>query len=195
MENLPNEHQNQLSKIRLKYKFMVGYAGGMGESNALEYLIKAAKLLPEIAIVLIGNGANKTKLQEESNNLDNVFFLDAVKKTQVARFLASCDVLYIGWHDLPIYRFGISPNKLFDYMLAKKPIIHSVTAGNDLVQTSNCGISVSAGDVSEIVRAIKLMSTFKKEELELLGNNGYNYVLRNHDYKILATRFLDQATK
>ena len=78
-------------------------------------------------------------------------------------------------------------------MLAKKPVIHAVSAGNDLVQESNCGISVPAGDVAEIIRAIKLMSSLKSEERAQLGNNGYNYVLRNHDYKILATRFLDQC--
>ena len=195
IDNLPNEHQNKLSKIHMEYKFIVGYAGGMGDSNALEYLMEAAKSLPEVAIVLVGNGVNRSKLIEETKFINNVFFLDAIKKSQVAKFLASCNVLYIGWHNLPIYRFGICPNKLFDYMLAKKPVVHAVSAGNDLVQESNCGISVSAGNVMEIVRAIKLMSGLKKEELDILGNNGYNYVLKNHDYKILATRFIDQVTK
>ena len=165
MDNLPNEYQNKLSKIRLEYQFIVGYAGGMGESNALEYLMQAAKLVPNIAIILVGSGIHKLKLIEDTKQLKNIFFLDAVKKTQVAKFLSNCDTLYIGWHNLPIYRFGICPNKLFDYMLAKKPVIHAVTAGNDLVQTSNCGVSVSAGNVVEIARAIKLMASLKKEEL------------------------------
>ena len=62
----------------LKNKFIIGYAGGMGEANALDYLIAAAKLIKDqaIAIVLVSDGPNKASMQQRvaNENLNNVHF-------------------------------------------------------------------------------------------------------------------------
>ena len=197
-QKMPNEHQNELSRLKhVENKFIIGYAGGMGEANALDFLLDAAKLITNksVAIILIGDGPKKEHLlaRVSNENIDNVKILPAISKLQIPDFLSACDALYIGWNKLPIYRFGICPNKLFDYMLARKPIIHSVTAGNDLVNEANCGISVPAEDIAAVASAIKAVATMKPENREILAKNGYNFVLRNHDYRILATRFLDNT--
>jgi glycosyltransferase involved in cell wall biosynthesis len=194
-DKLPQLHIDKISEIKNNFKFLIGYAGGMGESNALEYLVKAAKNVPDVAFVLVGDGANKAQLvsQIQQEKVPNIFFLPRISKNQVAAFLNLMDALYIGWHKLPIYRFGICPNKIFDYMLAKKPILHSVTAGNDLVAEANCGISVSAQDVQAIIEAINKLKFISKESLKTLGENGYSYVIKHHDYAILAESFLKGA--
>lgn len=193
-KKIPNEHQNLFAK--LEGKFIIGYAGGMGDANALQYLLLAADKLrndKQIVFVLVGDGPNKTDLMAQVKNekLENVYFMPAISKLQIPGFMERCNVMYIGWNKLPIYRFGICPNKLFDYMLACKPVVHSVTAGNDLVTDADCGLSVDAEDVDAIANAIKFLSTLKPDALEKLGKNGHNYVLLNHDYRVLATRFLD----
>lgn len=193
--DLPKEHQDQISKIKLEYQFVLGYAGGMGESNALNYLLDAAKLVPKFAIVLVGDGASKDALFKRISDegISNVFFLPSVNKSQVQGFLKQMDALYIGWNNLPIYRFGICPNKLFDYMLSGKPIIHSVTAGNDPVFEAHCGISVAAGDVIAISKAITMIAKESAEDRAWLGKNGYEYVIKNNDYPVLAKRFLNEC--
>ena len=75
-------------------------------------------------------------------------------------------------------------------MMAGKPIIHSITAGNDLVAEANCGISVPAEDEDAIAKAILRMKSLSKDEKEVLGLNGKKYVMEHHDYKILAGKFL-----
>jgi glycosyltransferase involved in cell wall biosynthesis len=201
---IPQAHIDKIEQIRQKYQFLIGYSGGMGESNALEYLISAAAKISKIpqikrqasqrvAFILVGNGACKEALikRVHDENIDNVFFLPAIVKTAVPDFLSRMDALYIGWHKLSIYRFGICPNKLFDYMLSAKPVIHSVTAGNDLVQEALCGITVNAEDVDAITEAIKQISAMSKDKLKELGDNGQKYVVANHDYANLAQKFLD----
>jgi glycosyltransferase involved in cell wall biosynthesis len=198
-QKIPNEHQIVLSRLKdLEHKFVIGYAGGMGESNALGFLLDAAKLIVDkpLAIVLIGDGACKAELQQRviDENLTNIHFLPAISKLQIPDFLSRCDGLYIGWNKLPIYRFGICPNKLFDYMLAEKPIIHSVTAGNDLVAEADCGISVVAEDSTAIGNALVRLSNLQLSVRDQMARNGRNFVLANHDYRILATRFLDSVS-
>ncbi len=189
---LPEAHIVQIKQIKSTFNFLVGYAGGMGESNALEYIVPVAKAVTDVAFVLVGDGASKESLITETvkQNLSNVFFLPRILKSQIPAFLEQMDVLYIGWHKLSIYRFGICPNKLFDYMLAKKPIIHSVTAGNDLVAEANCGISVGATEVNNIIEAVNKLKTMPIDELQQMGENGYNFVIKHHDYPLLANKFI-----
>ena len=74
--------------------------------------------------------------------------------------------------------------------MVSKPILHLVTAGNDLVQEANCGISVPAEDVDAVADAIKKFMEMDKAELSALGANGKEYVVKNHDYKVLAEKFI-----
>ena len=195
-ENIPQEHIESIRQLREKYTFLIGYAGGMGESNALGFLISAAKdINKNIGIVMVGNGSSKNVLQKRlmDENITNICFLPAIGKTQIPDFLKRMDALYIGWNRLSIYRFGICPNKLFDYMLAAKPVIHSVTAGNDLVRDAHCGISTVAEDVTSISKAIDKIANETPADLQWLGEQGHNYVIKHHDYPILAQRFLDEC--
>ncbi|MDQ5920418.1 MAG: hypothetical protein QG673_474 [Pseudomonadota bacterium] len=195
IEAIPEQHLNQILQLKKQYAFLIGYAGGMGEANALDYVLSSAKRLPANAFILVGDGALKDSLLRRitSENITNVFFMPAINKMQIPDFLKQMDALYIGWNKLPIYRFGICPNKLFDYMLSAKPIIHSVTAGNDLVRDAHCGVSVPAEDVAAITHAIETLSKQSAEELNWLGNNGYNYVIKQHDYLLLARKFLTEC--
>lgn len=195
-ESVSEIHLNKINEIKQQYGFLLGYAGGMGESNALDFLLTAAKQLDKnIAVVLIGNGAKKDALLKRvtDENITNVFILPAISKAQIPDFLSRMDSLYIGWNKLSIYRFGICPNKLFDYMLSGKPVVHSVTAGNDLVADAKCGVSVEAESVTAIIKAINMIAVESKVVRDELGENGYEYVKIHHDYKVLAKRFLDET--
>ncbi len=189
---IPNEHQNIITQVRNQFKFIVGYAGGMGKSNALDDLIDVAASLPEFGFVLVGGGLEKDRLINKlsAKNLKNIHFLPQILKHQVQAFLSQMDALYMGWNKLSIYRFGVCPNKLFDYMLAKKPIIYAVSAGNDMVSDANCGISVDAGNLEEIKSAIIKMSTLTSKERQVMGEHGYSYVVKYHDYKVLSHKFI-----
>ena len=172
-------------------KFIVGYTGSIGAANAVEYLIDAARLLENdanICFVIVGKGQHKPDLMKRAGK--NVVFLDPVGKDQVQTVLKYFDVCYIGWHNHSIYRFGISPNKIFDYMFAGKPIIHSVNAGNDLVKDANAGFSIPAEDPETIARTIKQLSEMPKEELIRLGNNGRMFVEQHHTYGKLTEKLL-----
>lgn len=196
---LKPDYLQQLNNLRKQGKFLVGFAGAHGIANALNILLYAANKLKNTKayFVLVGQGQEKENLMvlAQKLGLDNVLFLPSIPKKMVPAFLAQMDAVYIGWQNKPIYRFGISPNKLMDYMMAGKPILHSVTAGNDLVQEARCGISVSAEDVDAVAEAVKKLMLMNKAELSALGANGKEYVTKHHDYKILAEKFIEWLEK
>ncbi|WP_201766045.1 glycosyltransferase family 4 protein [Nafulsella turpanensis] len=195
----PQSHLEVLEGLKEKRKFIIGYAGGHALSNALGTLLKAAKLLSKkasIAFVLIGKGVEKENLikMATSLGLENIIFLPPVPKKSIPGVLPYMDVLYIGWARNPLYRFGISPNKLIDYMMAAKPIIHAVDAGNDIVKEASCGFSISPEDPQQLVKAILKMEELSEEERKEMGEKGKAFVLKNHNYELLAEQFIEIAS-
>ncbi|MGC6490956.1 MAG: glycosyltransferase family 4 protein [Flavobacteriales bacterium] len=173
--------------------FKVGYSGTLGIANALMFLVKAAELTQPLNIEfhILGDGPEKKNLQEIvlSKGLSNVIFHDAVPKEEVQAFLSKMDILYIGWHLSSLYRFGISANKLFDYMMSAKPIVHSVSAGNDPVKEAKAGISIEPENATLIADAIIEIYNLSSEERTILGKNGRKYVEENHSYQQLAKQY------
>lgn len=193
-EPLPPELAHTLDALRADSRFVVGYAGTHGLANDLGTLLEAAQLLRDhpVAIVLVGTGPEKPALQRQAARLalDNVLFFDPVGKHQVPALLARFDLAYIGWQRQPLYRFGIAPNKLIDYMMAARPILHAVDAGNDPVADAGCGLTVapeSPQAIADGALALRALSPARRTEL---GHRGRAFALANHSYPVLGQRFL-----
>ncbi|MDY0216008.1 MAG: glycosyltransferase family 4 protein [Bacteroidales bacterium] len=186
-------NENDLMDLSLpKDKFIVGYLGSIGKSNALEYFVQAINKLDnnsKLFFVFVGKGAEKEHLQNSLTN-PQVKWVDAVDKKFVPSVLSQFDVCYIGWHKLRLYEMGISANKIFDYMYAAKPIIHSNNASNDLIKSADCGFSIPAEDVNAISDAILESSKLEKDKLAEMGQKGKKYVLENHMYENLAMQYI-----
>ena len=88
-----------------------------------------------------------------------------------------------------MFHYGISPNKLFDYMMAEKPIIYAIEYQNNAVEKSGCGITIKSEDSAALARAAIRLSEMTPEERRKMGQKGKEYVLENHEYGVLAQRF------
>lgn len=176
-----------------KDAFIVGYGGSIGKANALHYLIHAAEQLKEkknIHFVIIGKGDELNHLQEISKGLSNVHIYPPLEKRLFIAALKQFNLCYIGLEREPLFRFGVSPNKLFDYMMAKRPVLFAIDSGNQPVQEALCGWSVAAGDISAIAQSIIEASETDAPQLEEMGNNGYHYVINNHSYDVLCENII-----
>jgi glycosyltransferase involved in cell wall biosynthesis len=191
---LPAEIAAHLEAMRSEGRTIVGYAGSHGVPNALNVVLDSAGLMTDerFAFVLVGDGMEKRALQEavDSRKLSNVRLFPPIRKAQVRAFLESIDIAYIGWQRIPIYRFGISPNKLMDYMMARCVVLHSVEAGNDPVREAGCGLTVPPSDPSAVAQGLLRLSRLPSEDRAAMGERGRAFVLANHTYEVLADRFL-----
>jgi len=191
---------NEETKAQIpKDKFIIGYAGAMGMGDRLDLIIDVAKELensPKIHFVLVGKGSEKGRLRERVQNLQltNVTIIDAIPKKEVQNMLALFDVCYIGWEDKSIYKYGISANKIFDYMYSAKPIIHLFSGEGDLISKAECGLSISEHKSSLITEAILELYHSSKERRKAMGIRGKSFVLEHHTYSKITDKFLNIFT-
>ena len=134
------------------------------------------------------------RLRTLASGLRNVTFLGPVGKADVPSTLRTFDLCYIGYHRSPLYRFGISSNKVFDYMAASRPIVLAAEAANDWVRAAECGITVPPDDPAALAAAIRAIRAMPAAERSRLGANGRVFVEREHAYPVLARRYLDILT-
>ena len=189
----------RLQELKEQGYFLVGYTGNHSPANVLDTMIDAAKKTTDekVKYVLVGKGNVKNELMEyaKANNVTNIEFLDPVLKDNMDNVLELLDIGYIGLKKQNLFNYGVSPNKLFDYMMASLPVIYAVEASNDPVKDSNCGISVPAENPEAVVEAVMKIKNLSEEEKIKMGGNGKKYVLDNHMYEGLADKFLNALKK
>ncbi len=192
--DLPEFHAGVLRKLKEEGRFVIGYTGAHGVANSLESIIDTAIVMSKrpVAFVLVGQGQEKANIKRkaESRGAENVYFLPAVPKKSIPTLLDRMDALFIGLQRQRLFRFGVSPNKLMDYMMAGKPVIQAIEAGNDMVADSGCGLTVPPENPQAIANAVERLMGMPVEERDAMGARGREYVLANHDYRVLARRFL-----
>lgn len=178
--------------------FVIVYAGAIGRPNNVASLVQAVLDLRDrgekgIKAIVIGRGERTEQLSElisERGGEDTIALYGQVPKAEVRCLFRETDAGYLSLLPEPLFRFGISPNKLFDYMQARLPIISAVSAGNDPVLDASCGFSACPEDVGAIGDAILRLARLSPAERQSLGDRGHEYVLAHHGYDRLAGHYL-----
>jgi len=140
--------------------FTVMYPGAHGEANALGTVIEAAALLQdqaaEVRFVFVGDGPEKEWLMEKARSLGlrNVEFRDPVRKAETTDTLHEAHVFVFHLQRAPVFEYGVSSNKLFDYMAAERPVVFAVQAGNNPVDEAGCGITIAPEDPAALADAV-----------------------------------------
>lgn len=184
---------NTFSGVIPKNKFIIGYTGTLGMANAMEYFIEASEKLKnnnKIHFVIVGDGYLRNKFINQTKYNANITFIDKIPKSNVHEILNFFDVCYIGRYNRKLYDYGVSYNKYFDYMLAKKPILESSNSINSPAEESGCAIVVEPENADAIVNGILKLSKLSKKELEFIGEKGYCYVKKYHNFEYLSNQYL-----
>lgn len=196
-ENLP-EPENQESLIKIKVlkesgNFLIGYAGTIGLANALDMVFDAARKMqlinPKIQFVFIGNGPLKSNYKEKNRDLNNIHFIDFVKKQYLPDLLSYFDILINTWKKSDIYSYGISPNKWNEYMYSGRPFILSHDYNSKIFDEATCGWQIPANDIEQLIEKINTITMMDRHELDILGDNGRKYLLNKLSYTYLSSLY------
>ena len=184
-----------VQKIKKRYAGCVGYTGGFGAANAVQSLLGAAEELAkhDLAVVLVGKGPRRAELGAivESRGLSNVYFFDAVPKAEVIPITQSFDLAFSGGVNRGVHHYGISPNKVFDYMMSQTPILLCYNTQDDFAEQVGCGITVKNPTGETVASAVLKFFALPDAQKQKMGLNGRKAALEKYEYQILARSFLE----
>jgi glycosyltransferase involved in cell wall biosynthesis len=174
--------------------FTLLYAGAHGPLNGLDAVIGAARLLrerPAIRFLLVGDGPAKQGLMAEvaRRGLTNVEFRDPVPKREVPSLLAQADAGLMVLREAPLFSFGVSPNKLFDYFGAGLPVVCNVPGDvAEMVATSGAGEQAPDASAATLAKAAERLYDRSPADRSRMGAAGRDWVGREHSRPLLAAR-------
>lgn len=175
----------------------VMYAGAHGLANNLGSVLDAAAILQRdgwqsrVRVRFVGDGPEKARLQRRAQDegITLVRFDLPVPKNQVYAVLQEADAFIHATRNIKLYRYGFSPNKLYDYLAVARPVIDAAVSFRSPVADSGGGLTISPDDASAMADAIKQLAEMPLAQRWEMGLRGRRYVEEHHDFQRLAAKF------
>jgi glycosyltransferase involved in cell wall biosynthesis len=170
-------------KLGLEDKFIVLYAGAMGQANDIYTVLRAAERLRNedtIRFVFFGDGKERPLIEEAAREkkLENVIFAGVAPKKEIPCVIASADVCLAILQDIPMFRTTY-PNKVFDYMAAERATVLVIDGViREVIEASNGGVYVTPGDDALLAKTILELSQ-DPARVRQLAHNAREYLVRN----------------
>ncbi len=173
--------------------FTVVYTGAHGPANGLELALEAARTIAtdDVVVALVGDGVSKADLVADAERLGltNVRFIDPIPKSEIPSLLHAADAGLHCLADVELFKTGVSPNKLYDYMAAGLPVI--TNTGGDIaamVDRAGSGVAVPSTGIADGIRRIVDASVQERAEM---GRNGRAYMHAERSRTAMARRLED----
>lgn len=191
---IPNGIDTDIEKPLLKYTligehkdFNIVYVGAMSNYYNLDFVIKAIyeQNINFCNFHFFGTGSHLKKLKEMITDykLNNVFFHGYIESKYLPAILQKCDVGLLPLQDVKSNKYGISTNKIFEYIKYKTPVIGIYNSIYDPIKKYDIGINVGYNSKLFKNALIKL----KKDNISAYRNN-FDSALKIHSTKNLAIK-------
>lgn len=155
--------------------FKVIYTGSIRRVNNLGLLLDIAKKVTnkKVLFLIWGDGDEKEYLQQraESECIKNLVFKGKVDKAYIPGIVSRADLNFAHNNPSSLFRFGISFNKIFDYLASGKPILCDFPSKYNPVVKHKAGIEVDNWRIEEIAKVIDEFASMETcRYLELCDN-------------------------
>ncbi len=178
--------------------FKVVYTGSVRMGNGLGLLLDAAKAVkdPRVKFLIWGDGDERKKLEQRvrDEGIGNVVFKGKVEKKYVPSIVSRADLNFAHDDPSPIFRFGVSVNKMFDYLAAGKPILTDFPSPYNPSVQRGAGVCIDAPTVENVARGIEAMTSLPLEEHTRMCANARR-AAEDYDFKHLAAKLAAIAEK
>jgi N-acetyl-alpha-D-glucosaminyl L-malate synthase BshA len=187
-------NQNLISDIKKDYKInstMILTVGRISEEKGIEHMIKAVpfilKEIPEVKLVIIGDGPEKNRLEELVKNLnltENIIFIGWILNNDLNKFYKSADIFV-----LPSLREGMGV-VLLEAMACGTPVIGSDIGGiKDMIKDGENGFLAVPGNPEDIAQ--KIIRLLSNEDLrQKFSDNGLKKVQEKFSWDVVNEKFV-----
>ena len=178
-----------VQKLRKFSGLILLYVGGLEEGRGLETVIRAVPLIKKeigsLLLMIVGKGSAEMKLKELVKELgveDNVDFGGWIEPKYIPLIISEADIGLIP-HYVTEHTNTTLPNKLFDYMAQKKPVIVTNSLSlKEIVLSNQCGRVYNDKDTSHLKRTV--MELTDPDLRKKLGEAGFNAVMKRYNWNI-----------
>lgn len=185
---------NKLQKKEKYAGFNLVYAGALGYANDIDTIIEAARLLKsykDIKFHILGDGIYRRKIEKEIEKGNaNFIYHGTQPKEKAFSIMQSCQVGLLTLKNIELFKFGVSPNKLFDYLSLGLFVISTVKGEmGKIVLNSGCGVITEPSNPAELKNTIlKHYHQYIKEPHKFNCTTGIEYVKKHFSRKKMAEK-------
>ncbi len=183
--------------LGLQEKFIVGYIGTHGLAHSLDFIIKSIAKLnePTFHFVFIGDGAEKVNVIQLAKklHLNNVTFIDPVKKFNIPEYLCALNVALVPLRKSSTFE-SVIPSKVFETVAMNIPILLGVDGETrQLIEMYQAGIYFEPENESDFLeKLILIRDTIAKNNLAFM--DGCQKMASDFDRKNLAKKMLENLS-
>ena len=153
-----------VEKYNLEGKFVVGYVGTHGMAHKLDFILNSwPKGNPNFHLILMGDGAEKSKLVElaKTLNITNISFIPSMLKEDVPAYLSLMDVSLVPLKKSDLFKTVI-PSKIFENSAMQIPILLGVEGESaDIIQKYNAGLCFEPENKEDFLTQLNLLKEDK----------------------------------
>lgn len=179
-------------------QFNVVYTGSIRRVNNLGLLLDAAKLVnnTKVRFLIWGDGDELTLLRKRvsDENIGNVIFKGKVEKKYIPYIVSRADLNIAHNTPSPLFRFGISFNKIFDYLAAGKPILSDFECAHNPAVEFGASEMVNEPSAEAIARSIEKFAAMDSGQLERYCDNA-KLAASEYSFEALTKKLLNVIEK
>ena len=175
-------------------QFNVVYTGAIRKVNNLSGLLDVAEQIhnPKIRFLVWGDGDELPKLKKRvvDEGITNVVFKGRVEKKYIPYSTSKAAINYAHNRPSPLFVYGVSFNKIFDYLAAGRPILCDFYSKYNPVLMGNAGVSVDTADPKDIAAQIERLADLQEDKILTFCKNA-RATAEEYDFKKLTIKLLD----
>lgn len=172
-------------------KVTVTYAGLLGMPQALKVLIEVARIMPDVQFRLVGDGVEKSLLEQSAIGLDNVHFTGYVNWDKLKSIYDDTDILVAHLRNDPAFDIA-QPSKLWEYMASGRPVVYGGQGeAAKIIVNNGIGVAVPPESAVELSAAIRRLID-NPDEARKIGNAGKRFVSMHRERDTILTGFVQQ---
>lgn len=153
------------------------FAGNIGQSQSVETIVEAARLVRDdsrIHIHIVGGGISLENCRALAEGLSNITFHGRRDLSEMPAFYAMADAMLVTLVDDPVLSLTL-PGKVQSYMASGKAVIGAINGETArLIREADCGACAAAEDAAGLARVLR-EGAENPQRLRQQGKNARRY--------------------